>query len=114
MLFKGLFQLAAENISVRISYLNVLYSESVKVGTHEETSRRDLLQGLVPVTSTHTAHTKGPVSPISMRLVSEGQVPGSVYTKGLVAGQSNLVFDWLTFYLVAGTSRTNSTHEGTS
>ena len=41
----------------------------LKVGTHEGTSRRDLFEGLVPATSSHTVHTKGLVSPISMRLV---------------------------------------------
>ena len=44
--------------------------QNFKVGTDEGSSRRDLLQGLVPVTNTHTAHTKGQVSVISKRLVA--------------------------------------------
>ena len=64
----------------------------VKVGTHEGTNRRDLLQGLVPATSTHTVHTKGLVSASSMQLVAGTLVPCSVYTKGLVAGTVKFSF----------------------
>ena len=66
----------------------------LKVGTHDGTSRRELLWGLVPVTSTHKAHKKGP---ISVRLVA-GTSPGSVYTKGLVAETVKFSF-WLVDFL---------------
>ena len=49
----------------------------------------------------------------SMRVVA-GTSPVVFTRKDSLRGQSNLVFDWLIFYLVPETSRTNSTREGTA
>jgi len=50
-----------------------------------------------------------------MKGLEGAQVLCSVYIRGLVMGDSPyLVFGWLIFYLVTGTSNRNRTQEGTS